>query len=80
MIKKYDPKKGDKRLHGPYRILDCRTKGTVIIQRKNPMVQETYKIRKIVPYRGPSITTLIQNQLNYYEQQVSNAIFYAAGV
>ena len=58
----------EERLHDPYKILECRMNGTVVIQRENAMVQETYNIRKIVPYRGPSIKN--QNHTSYYEDQV----------
>ena len=51
MIKKYDPRKGDERLHGPYPILETRTNGTIVVHRDN-LINETYNIRKVEPYRG----------------------------
>ena len=51
MIKKYDPKKGDERLHGPYPITETRTNGTVVVYRDN-LIYETYNIRKVEPFRG----------------------------
>ena len=53
MIMKYDPTKLDERLHGPYLIVECRTNGTVRVQRdEEGNIVETYNIRKIVPYKG----------------------------
>ena len=50
MIKVYDPKKGDDRLHGPYKIKETRTNGTiVVIRNEEGNVLETYNIRKLKP-------------------------------
>ena len=68
MVKKYDPTKGKEQLHGPYQILECRTNGTIVIRRENPMVQETYNIRKIIPYKGLSVED--QNHTSYFQLQV----------
>ena len=69
MVKKYDPKKGEERVHGPYQITECRTNGTVQIQRENPMIQETFNIRKLVPYRGPQVQAQNDDQMNFFQQQ-----------
>jgi hypothetical protein len=56
MIKVYDPKKGDDRFHGPYKIKETRTNGTVVVIRNEEgNVLETYNIRKLKPYTGPAI-------------------------
>ena len=53
MIKKYDPWKGDDRLHGPYQITEVRTNGTVRIRRNEQgEIEETFNIRRLVPYKG----------------------------
>ena len=55
-VKVYDPKKGDDRLHGPYKIQETRTNGTVVVLRNEEgNVLETYNIRKLQPYKGPPI-------------------------
>ena len=51
MVRVYDPTKIQEKLHGPYPILELRTNGTVRIQRA-PNVEETFNIRKIVPFKG----------------------------
>ena len=51
MVQVNDPTKMEEKLHGPYRILELRTNGTVRIQR-DPHVVETFNIRKIFPYKG----------------------------
>ena len=54
MIKKYDPWKGDDRLHGPYQITEVRTNGTVQIQQDvRGKIEETFNICRLVPYKGP---------------------------
>ena len=69
MIKKYDPKKGDERLHGPYPIIETKTNGTVVVNRQpDGYVEDTYNIRKLVPYRGPEPND--GNYFNYYFQQI----------
>ena len=56
MIKVYDPKKGDDQFHGPYKIKETRTNGTVVVIRNEEgNVLETYNIRKLKPYTGPAI-------------------------
>ena len=55
-IKVYDPAKGDDKLHGPTKIQDTRTNGTVVVVRNEiGNVVETYTIRKLEPYRGPAV-------------------------
>ena len=56
MIKRYDPTKLQKKLHGPYPIQQVFTNGTVRVKRAE-LIDETYNIRKIVPYKGPTIAT-----------------------
>ena len=51
MVRVYDPDKMQEKLHGPYRIVEIRTNGTVRIQRTSNVL-ETFNIRKIVPYKG----------------------------
>ena len=51
MVRVYDPDKMQEKLHGPYRIVEIRTNGTVRIQRASNVL-ETFNIRKIVPYKG----------------------------
>ena len=51
MVKVYDPVKMEEKLHGPYPILELQTNGTVQIARA-PHVLETFKLRKIVLYKG----------------------------
>ena len=54
MIKKYNPRKGDDCLHGPYQITEVRTNGTVRIQRDaRSEIKETFNICQLVPYKGP---------------------------
>ena len=49
-IKVYDPSKGDDKLHGPYKIQETRTNGTVVVIRNEEgNVLETYNIRKLEP-------------------------------
>ena len=57
MIKVYDdPKKGGDRLHGPYKIQETRTNGTVVVVRNEEgNVLETYNIRKLKPYTSPPV-------------------------
>ena len=56
MIKVYDPKKGDDRLHGPYEIQETRTNGTVVVVRNElGNVLETYSIRRLEPYKGSAV-------------------------
>ena len=56
MIKVYDPSKGEDKLHGPYKIQETRTNGTVVVIRNEEgNVLETYNIRKLQPYKGPPI-------------------------
>ena len=60
MVTKYDPTKGQERLHGPYPITEVRTNGTVRIKRDNTgYLEETFNIRKLQPYKGPPV-----NQIN----------------
>jgi hypothetical protein len=55
-VRAYNPKKGEDRLHGPYKIQETRTNGTVVVIRdKEGNVAETYNIRKLEPYKGPPI-------------------------
>ena len=55
-IKVYDPKKGDDKLHGPYKIQETRTNGTVVVvMNELGNILETYNIRKLEPYRGPTV-------------------------
>ena len=54
MIKRYDPTKLQEKLHGPYPILQVFTNGTVRVKRAE-LIDETYNIRKIVPYKGPAM-------------------------
>ena len=55
-IKVYDPAKGDDKLHGPYKIQETRTNGTVVVIRNEEgNVLETYNVRKLEPYKGPAI-------------------------
>ena len=72
MIKKYDPKKGEERLHGPCPILETRTNGTIVVQQQNDgLIKETYNIRKVVPYKGPRIQpTPVENHMNFFMQQM----------
>ena len=66
MIKVYDLTKLQERLHGPYPIVECKTKGTVRVQRgPTVVVIETYNIRKVVPYKGPPLQNHINPQLNH---------------
>ena len=61
IIKVYNPTKLQEMLHRPYPIVECRTNGTVRVQRGPAgAVIETYNIRKVVPYKGPPL----QNQIN----------------
>ena len=56
MIKAYDPNKMEPRLHGPYPITECRTNGTVVVQRDGRgEVFETVNIQKLEPYKGPMV-------------------------
>ena len=56
MIKVYDPTKGEDKLHGPYKMQETRTNGTVVVIRNEEgNVLETYNIRKLQPYKGPPI-------------------------
>ena len=56
MIKLYDKKKGNVCFHGPYKIKETRTNGTVVVIRNEEgNVLETYNIRKLKPYTGPAI-------------------------
>ena len=56
MIEVYDPKKGDDRLHDPWKIQETRTNGTVVvIINEEGNVLETYNIRKLQPYKGELI-------------------------
>ena len=59
MIKVYDPTKGEDKLHGPYKIQETRTNGTVVVIRNEEgNVLETYNIRKLQPYKGPPIVPI----------------------
>ena len=53
MITTYDPTKLPERLHGPYRIVETRTNGTVRVRMREPNIDETFNIRKLRPYKGP---------------------------
>ena len=53
MITTYDPTKLQERLHGPYRIVETRTNGTVRVRMREPNIDETFNIRKLRPYKGP---------------------------
>ena len=53
MITTYDPTKLQERLHGPYRIVETRTNGTVRVRMREPNVDDTFNIRKLRPYKGP---------------------------
>lgn len=56
MIKVYDPKKGDDRLHDPYKIQETRTNGTVVVVRNEiGNLLETYNNRKLKSYKGPFV-------------------------
>ena len=75
----YDPKKGDDRLHGPYKIKETRTNGTVVVIRnKEGNVLETYNIRKIKPYTGPPIPVRArvvhqaEGQAHYFHVEEAN--------
>ena len=47
---------GEDKLHGPYKIQETRTNGTVVVIRNEEgNVLETYNIRKLQPYKGPPI-------------------------
>ena len=71
MIKKYDPKKGKERLHGPYPILEIRTKGTIIVQQQHDgLIEETYNIRKVVPYKGLRLQPRVEHHENFYMKQI----------
>ena len=56
MIKRYDPTKLQEKLYGPYPIEQVFTNGTVRVKRAE-LIDETYNIRKIVPYKGPAMAT-----------------------
>ena len=73
MIKVYDPNKGEDKLHGPYKIQETRTNGTVVVIRNEEgNVLETYNIRKLQPYKGPPIVPRArvvhqrEGQANYF--------------
>ena len=73
MIKVYDPSKGEDKLHGPYKIQETRTNGTVVVIRNEEgNVLETYNIRKLQPYKGPPIVPRArvvhqrEGQANYF--------------
>ena len=79
MIKKYDPKKDDNQFHGPYKIKETRTNGTVVVIRnKEGNVLETYNIRKLKPYTGPAIPARArvvheaEGQPNYFFVEEAN--------
>ena len=56
-IKVYDPTKGEDKLHGPYKIQETRTNGTVVVVRNEEgNVLETNNIRKLKPYTRPAIS------------------------
>ena len=58
-------------MHGPYPILECRTNGTVVLQRlKNGLIDEVYNIRKLVPYKGP--VRIANTAENFYVKQVNH--------
>merc|ERR1712072_417497 len=68
MVTKYDPTKGQERLHGPYPITEVRTNGTVVIKRDNEgYLEETFNIRKLQPYKGPPV-----NQIDMDGDEVTN--------
>ena len=55
-VKVYNPRKEKDRLHGPYKIQETRTNGTVAVVRdEEGNVTKTYNIRKLEPYKGPPI-------------------------
>ena len=80
-VKKYDPRKGEERMHGPYPILECRTNGTVVLQRlKNGLIDEVYNIRKLVPYKEPvrsanTAENFYVKQVNYWSNQFVRNVF-----
>ena len=56
MVNGTNPAKGEDKLHGPYKIQETRTNGTVVVIRNEEgNVLETYNIRKIQPYKGKPI-------------------------
>ena len=68
-VKKYDPRKSEERMHGPYPILECRTNGTVVLRRlPNGLIDEVYNIRKLVPFKGAVRST--NTAQNFYVSQV----------
>ena len=70
-VKKYDPTKGEERLHGPYQIVETRTNGTVVIDRQTDgYIEETFNIRKIVPHRGPIPENANNSLYNFYHQNL----------
>lgn len=55
-VKVYNPRKGEDKLHGPYKIQETRTNGTVVVVRdEEGNVTKTYNTRKLEPYKGPPI-------------------------
>ena len=73
-IKVYDPAKGDDKLHGPYKIQETRTNGTVVVIRNEiGNVLETYNIRKLEPCKGPSIVS--RARIVYQGEGQSNYFF-----
>ena len=52
MMVRYDPKKLQEKLHGPYPIVKIQINGTVSLQR-HPGISESYNIRKLWPYKDP---------------------------
>ena len=80
MVKVYDPKKGEPRLHGPYPITELNTNGTVRVRRDpNGYIEESYNLWKIEPYKGTVIQQPnpheIQNLLNIHSKEFDICYF-----
>ena len=80
-IKVYDPRKGDDKLHGPYKFQEIRTNETIVVVRNEiGNVLETYNIRKLEPCKGPAIapsTSVMhqgESQSDYFFVEEANRI------